>query len=78
MQYYPQAPALPAAGSNVQYVLQVDVSDTVLARDPFQLFASQASQHDLWVNVQKNTEWTQKNYQASRCCGASSRSLGIA
>ncbi|GAB4815057.1 hypothetical protein N2152v2_002103 [Parachlorella kessleri] len=39
---------LKHSGSNVEYVLQVDVSDTVLARDPFQLFASQASQHDLW------------------------------
>lgn len=56
-------PSLPGAGSRVDYVLQVDVSDTVVARNPFQLFAEQAGQYDLWVNVQRNTQWVRDNYQ---------------
>ena len=50
----------------MRFVLQVDVSDTVLAQDPFQLFAAQSGQYDLWVNVQKNTAWVQQNYQVGQ------------
>ena len=62
----------------MRFVLQVDVSDTVLAQDPFQLFAAQSGQYDLWVNVQKNTAWVQQNYQvgSSRGLPALARWLG--
>jgi hypothetical protein len=53
---------LSPAAAGVEWVLSVDVSDTVVSRDPFELFRSQADEHDLWINVQKHSRWVDKNY----------------
>lgn len=85
------------ASDGVEYVLQTDISDTVIAEDPFLLFESglavdhvpgydaglargghepqqgQPDIPDLWVNVQKGTDWVQENYV--ECYGVNNTSL---
>jgi hypothetical protein len=60
----------------VQYVLHVDISDSVISRNPFKLFEASAADYDLWVNLQRHTPWVRQNY--AECYGGDADADGAA